>query len=74
MFGPEQADVALDLLEILELAWHDCYQEITPDESIIEDLLLVSDGRLDWLIAAARLAVTDWRDLKVAAINRRAGT
>ena len=74
VFGAERSGVALDLLEIVELAWHDCYQEITPDPSIIEDILLLSDGRLDRLIAAARLAVTDWRDLKVAATGRRAGT
>ena len=73
VFSAEHAGPALDLLEIVELAWHDCYREITPDESIIEDILLLSDGQLDRPITAARLALTDWRDLKVAAINRRDG-
>ena len=41
----------------MELAWHDCYDEITPPEDIIDDILLLSEGRLDRLIVAARLAV-----------------
>jgi hypothetical protein len=36
-------------------------------EDIIDDLLLLSRGQLDRLVSACRLAVTDWRDLKVAA-------
>ena len=62
---------ALDLLELLELAWHDCYGEISPSEEIIDDVLLLSDGDLDGLIRASLLAVTDWRDLAVAASERR---
>ena len=58
---------ALDLLELTELAWHDCYGEITPSEDMIEDMLLLSEGTLEGLIQAARLGVADWRDLKVAA-------
>ena len=71
VFGEERAPRALDLLELVELAWHDCYDEITPPEDIIDDMLLLSEGRLDRLIEAARLAVIDWRDLKVAAEERR---
>jgi hypothetical protein len=67
LFGPRVAPSALDLLEIVELAWHDCYREITPPEDIIDDLLLLSRGQLDRLVSACRLAVTDWRDVKVAA-------
>jgi hypothetical protein len=62
---------ALDLLELVELAWHDCYGEITPPEDIIDDMLVVSDGRLAGLVTAALVAVTDWRDLKVAAAVER---
>ena len=29
-FGPDRAAAALDLLELLELAWHDCYGDVTP--------------------------------------------
>ena len=62
---------ALDLLELVELAWHDCYGEITPSEDVIDDLLLLSQGRLDGLVGAARLAIADWRDVKIAADQLR---
>jgi hypothetical protein len=45
--------------------------EFTPLEDVIEDMLLVSDGRIEALVQAARLAVVDWRDLRVAADRRR---
>jgi hypothetical protein len=67
VFADRHAKPVLDLLELLELAWHDCYHEISPSEDIIDDVLLLSDGSMDKLVSAARLAVTDWRDLKVAA-------
>ena len=67
IFDETATSRALDLLELTELAWHDCYGEITPSEDVIDDILTVSGGRLDMLIQAARLAVTDWRDLKVPA-------
>jgi hypothetical protein len=73
VFGEDRASTALDLLELVELAWHDCYGEITPPDQVIEDMLVVSEGSVDGLIRAARLAVTDWRDLRVAADERRAG-
>lgn len=60
-------DAALDLLELVELAWHDCYDEITPNDRVVDDILVVGRGTLDGLIRAAHLAVTDWRDLRVAA-------
>ena len=66
-FGEERASIALDLLELTELAWHDCYGETTPPEDVIEDMLMLSEGSVDRLIQVARLAVADWRDLKVAA-------
>ena len=69
-FGSQQ-DVALDLVEILELAWHDCYGELTPPPAVIDDLLVCSRGRLDELVRAAHLAVVDWRDLRVRAASLR---
>ena len=69
--GDELAEPALDLLELVELAWHDCYGEITPSDEIIDDVLLLGRGTLRGLIAAARLAVADWRDVKVAAQELR---
>lgn len=67
VFGDERAPIALDLLELTELAWHDCYGETTPSEDVVEDMLLLSRGTIEGLIQVARLAVADWRDLKVAA-------
>ena len=71
MFGDEQAPIALDLFDIFELAWHDCYGEVTPPGAVIEDMLTMSGGSVGGLVQAALLAVTDWRDLKLAAENRR---
>ena len=71
-FSAADVEPALDLLELLELAWHDCYGDITPSEAIVDDVLLLADGQLEGLIRSARLAVTDWRDLMVAAAARRA--
>lgn len=74
VFGQERATIALDLLELTELAWHDCYGEISPPEDIIDDMLLLSHGSIERLIQVARLAVADWRDLKVAAEELRKRT
>jgi hypothetical protein len=71
LFDDGVAPQVLDLLELLEFAWHDCYGEITPPEAVIEDILVVSRGRLDLLISASRLAITDWRDLCLAADDLR---
>jgi hypothetical protein len=67
IFGDLAADSVLDLFELTELAWHDCYGEITPSEGIVDDILLCSGGDLAKLIRITRLAVADWRDLKMAA-------
>jgi hypothetical protein len=69
-FGTE-ADAALDILELLELAWHDCHGDVTPPSRVVEDVWAVAEGSLGGLASAARLAVTDWRDLRVAADQRR---
>ena len=71
--GDGDAEAALDLIELMELAWHDVYGDITPPDGVVDDMLVMSDGRLDGLVVAARLAVTDWRDLRVAADARRSG-
>ena len=73
VFGEQDAAAALDLIELLEFAWHDCYGEITPPAEVIDDVLLCSGGRLDRLMKAARLAVSDWRDLRLAADAARRG-
>lgn len=71
VFGEQQAPVALDIFDIFELAWHDCYGEITPSPGVVEDMLSLSDGTIGGLVQAALLAVTDWRDLRVAADTKR---
>jgi hypothetical protein len=40
-FG-SKADAALDVLELTEFAWHDCYGEVSPPESVVDDILTVS--------------------------------
>lgn len=69
-FGSD-ADVALDLIDVTGLAWHDCYGETTFSEEVLEDLLALADGNVHRLVSAARLAVTDWRDLRVTADDVR---
>ena len=71
VFGEAQADTVVAVLTLTELAWHDCYAEVTPPETIIDDILLCSGGDLATLIRAAKLAVEDSRDLKVWADKRR---
>jgi len=71
VFGEQQAPVALDLFDLFELAWHDCYGEITPSPAVVDDMLTLSDGTIGSLVQAALLAVTDWRDLRVAADTKR---
>ena len=68
----DRTDRALDLLELVELAWHDVYGEVTPSEDVINDILVLSEGNLRLLIRWARLAVTDWRDVRVEADRLRA--
>jgi hypothetical protein len=64
-------EAALDLLELTELAWHDCYGEVTPPDDVIADILVCSKGTLAGLASAARLAVQDARDLRVQADHVR---
>ena len=61
------ADAALDLLELTEFAWHDCYGEVSPPDQVVEDMLVVSGGRIELLASAARLAVEDFRGLRLNA-------
>jgi hypothetical protein len=63
---------ALDLLELTELAWHDCYAELTPSEEIIDEILLCSEGEPGLLVQACRLAVEDRRDSRCG--PRRSGS
>jgi len=69
----DRTDRALDLLELVEMAWHDAYGEVTPTEEVIDDILVLSEGSLRLLIRWARLSVTDRRDVKVEADKFRSG-
>ena len=71
-FGAK-ANAALDLVEVLEYAWHDCYQELTPPDRVIEDILVCSEGSVEKMIGVVHLAITDWRDLRVWADSLRSG-
>jgi hypothetical protein len=72
VLGRSRAPAALDLLELTEFAWHDCYQEVTAPEDVVDDILVCSHGELAGLTKAARLAVEDDRDLRLAADAIRA--
>ncbi len=67
----DDTDRALDLIEMLEIAWHDLYGEITPPPEVIEDVLTLSEGRLPTLIKWSRLALVDLRDVRLAADEMR---
>jgi hypothetical protein len=60
-----------EVFALMEMAWHDCYGEITPSEEVVDNVLLCSGGTLAGLVSAAHLAVIDWRDLSVMASNIR---
>jgi hypothetical protein len=62
------------VFELMEMAWHDCYSEVTPSEEVIDDVLLCSQGTLGGLIHAAHMAVNDQRDLSVWATDLREKT
>ena len=76
VFGDDEATLhaVSQVLELLEMAWHDCYEEITPPEAVIDNLLRCSGGTLGGLIHAAHLAVIDSRDLAVWASEIRSRT
>lgn len=72
LFGPG-GEAALDLLELTEFAWHDCYADVTPPDDVVVDIFDCSAGDLAVLVRAARLAVEDRRDLRVWAERVRRG-
>jgi hypothetical protein len=73
VFGKSLAPAGLDLLELAEYAWHDCYGEITPPDEVILNILICSEGNLATMVHAAKLAVEDWRDLQLWAESVQAG-
>lgn len=65
VLGKSQASAGLDLLELIEYAWHDCYGEITPPDDVILNILICSRGKLSEMIHAAKVAIADCRDLQL---------
>jgi hypothetical protein len=68
--GPD-AEAGLDVLELTEFAWHDCFGEVTPPYAVIDDVFTVARGSLAEFVRAARLAVEDYRDLRLTADSFR---
>ena len=71
-FEEPHIEAALDALDLMDLAWHDCYGEVAPPARVLEDVLLLAEGDLSALVRQARLAVIDSRDVRVAADAKRA--
>jgi hypothetical protein len=70
--GDDETILAVShVLELMEMAWHDCYAEVTPSEEVVDNVLLCSQGTLRGLIHAAHMAVIDERDLSVWASDLR---
>lgn len=72
VFGQDSAAV-LDILELMDLAWHDCHGEVTPPDEVIDDIYVCAGSDLAAFASLARLAVEDYRDLRAAADAARAG-
>ena len=74
LFSPEQVEAVLDLLHLVDMAWHDCYgpRELEIPPRVLDDVLLLAEGDLATLIQVARAAVIDFRDVRVAADAKRA--
>ncbi len=68
-FSEIDVEAALDLLEVFEIASHDCYRDVTPPESIVDDVLVLSDGTIAGLVRSVHLALADWRDVKLNAMK-----
>jgi hypothetical protein len=57
VFREQDVEAALDLLEVMEFAWHDSYAAATPSEVIVvDDVLVRSGGQLGGLVRAVRMA------------------
>jgi hypothetical protein len=72
-YAPRDVEAALDLLHLMDMAWHDCYgpQELEVPPAVLDDVLLLARGDLVLLIKTARAAVIDFRDVRLAADAER---
>ncbi|WP_410611883.1 hypothetical protein [Amycolatopsis sp. lyj-109] len=73
-FWSAHVETVLDLLELADMAWHDCYgpRELELPSQVLEDVLLLADGDLVRLVRISREAVMDFRDVRMAADDKRA--
>jgi len=69
LFGSDEATLGRvsRVIELMERAWHDSFGEPSPPSEVVRDVLTCSGGTIEGLLDSAHLAVTDWRDLRVAA-------
>ena len=70
-FAVDDVEAALDLLALVDLAWHDCYGESSPPSSVVDDMLTVAEGDVRSLSRAGYRAVIDFRDLRLDADRKR---
>jgi len=73
-FPRPHVEAALDLLHLTDMAWHDCFgpRELEIPPRVLDDILVLADGDLATLIRIAREAVIDFRDVRLAADDKRA--
>src|SRR3954451_17654490 len=73
IFGADDATVerVARVIRLLELAWHDLYGELSPPDEVVDDVLMCSERTIEGLVDSVSEAVTDWRDLRVAADAQR---
>ena len=71
-FPADAVEPALDVFELMDLAWHDCYDALEPPAAAFADVMLLADGDLGALARLALAAVVDFRDVRVAADAKRA--
>ncbi|GAB3899101.1 hypothetical protein ACFQ1S_03865 [Kibdelosporangium lantanae] len=73
-FSSADVEAALDLLQLVDMAWHDCFgpRELEVPAQVLDDVLLLAEGDLAKLIRVSRSAVQDFRDVRVAADSERA--
>src|SRR5262245_42440585 len=73
IFGAGCVEAVLDLLHLTDMAWHDCLgpRELEIPPRVLDDILLLAEGHLGRLIRVALEAVHDFRDVRLAADDKR---
>lgn len=70
-FAEAIIEAALDALDLMDFAWHDCYGKVAPPDEVLDDVLYLAEGDLAALIRQAHLAVIDFRDVRRSADAKR---